>query len=252
VNEQRTAARQALASLPPRLTQSPSVELLKLVNEFCGELNLFVQGGPGYEGLIQQCTPAYQQFRIDIRDTAPVFIAEPHKSASLPRQEKTLVKQNLLFFNLPPKEPATASALDTAQRAVPSSKQPLTLAALATMQQGKPSPFVFTNNINGAAASPFSTPNPVPAGGPSSANPASPTRPVSALPGPSAPKQRRTEVLPDSDSEDEGGSQKIPTGLNRKRRRCEPMYLEELQSRIDRFVPLSPSWVYYMPHSVHG
>ncbi|KAF9507704.1 hypothetical protein BS47DRAFT_1488702 [Hydnum rufescens UP504] len=237
VSEQRTAARQALASLPPRLTQSPSVELLKLVNEFCRELNLFVQGGPGYEGLIQKCTPAYQQFRIDIRETAPVFIAEPHKSASLARQEKTPATQNLLSFNLPPKEPATASASDTAQGATqgaaPSSKQPLTFAALASMQLGKPSPFGFTNSMNGTAVSPFSTPNPVPAGNPSSTNSASPTRPVSAQPSPSTPKRRRTEALSDCDSEDEGGYQKIATGSNRKRRRCEPMYLEELQSRID-------------------
>ncbi|KAF9517330.1 hypothetical protein BS47DRAFT_1389871 [Hydnum rufescens UP504] len=82
VAEQRKATESELSALPARLGQLPMVELINSISAYCGELTLYVHGGPGFEDLIQRCTPAYRRFSKRIRRTAPVFIAKSKREAS--------------------------------------------------------------------------------------------------------------------------------------------------------------------------
>ncbi|KAF7797716.1 hypothetical protein EIP86_008916 [Pleurotus ostreatoroseus] len=60
-----------LASLPPPPPENPASELLHLVTAFSGIVDNLIQGRDHYETLIQECRPAYQVFKTDIRRTAP-------------------------------------------------------------------------------------------------------------------------------------------------------------------------------------
>ena len=74
VAKQRKATASELETLPARLRDPPSIEIINLVSNYLGELDRYVQGVPGYEGLIQKCTPAYKKFAEDTLRTAPNII----------------------------------------------------------------------------------------------------------------------------------------------------------------------------------
>lgn len=63
-----------LAAVPAKLTQVPSVALLKLITTYTAELDSLAQGGPKHRHVIHDCNSAFKRFRQDIRGTAPVFI----------------------------------------------------------------------------------------------------------------------------------------------------------------------------------
>lgn len=63
----------AISDLPPPPPENPTAELLRLVTGFNAELTKYVQAVDGYESLVQQCRPAYNQFKKGILSTRPNF-----------------------------------------------------------------------------------------------------------------------------------------------------------------------------------
>ena len=63
-----------LATLPPPPPEDSASELLKLVTGFSADVGALVEGAQGNKQLLQQCRPAYKQFKRDIRKTAPRFV----------------------------------------------------------------------------------------------------------------------------------------------------------------------------------
>lgn len=66
--------RDQAAALPPPPPEDSASELLKLVTGFSADVGALVDGAQGSERLLQQCRPAYKQFKRDIRRTAPRFV----------------------------------------------------------------------------------------------------------------------------------------------------------------------------------
>ena len=66
--------REQTAALPPPPPEDSASELLKLATGFSADVGALVEGAQGSERLLQQCRPAYTQFKRDIRRTAPRFV----------------------------------------------------------------------------------------------------------------------------------------------------------------------------------
>ncbi|KAL5530980.1 hypothetical protein ACEPAG_3856 [Sanghuangporus baumii] len=64
---------QELYDLPPLPSENPTVELLQLIVEFDTQLRDCVRGNSGHESLLQNCRPAYAEFKADIKTTTPNF-----------------------------------------------------------------------------------------------------------------------------------------------------------------------------------
>jgi hypothetical protein len=87
VAKQRKATENELASLPTRLARSPSIEIITLLSNYLGEFSRYVQGVPGFEDLIRDCTPAYRRFARAINRTAPNIVAIELSPRATPREE---------------------------------------------------------------------------------------------------------------------------------------------------------------------
>jgi hypothetical protein len=67
---------------------SPSIEIITLLSNYLGEFSRYVQGAPGFEDLIRDCTPAYRHFAKGILRTAPNIVArERERQPETPMQE---------------------------------------------------------------------------------------------------------------------------------------------------------------------
>lgn len=64
---------QALDALPPPPSSDPALELHELIHTFCNSVLSCSQGAPGAEELVQGALDVYEQFRLDIRATEPMF-----------------------------------------------------------------------------------------------------------------------------------------------------------------------------------
>ncbi|KAG8903486.1 hypothetical protein FRB99_003229 [Tulasnella sp. 403] len=69
----REVTKQLIAKLPPPMSDNPSAELLRMVTSFSLEFRNFSNGISDHASLIQKCKPAYEEFRLAIKNTAPDF-----------------------------------------------------------------------------------------------------------------------------------------------------------------------------------
>ena len=67
------ATKLQLSKLPPGVAENPASELLRIVTSFSTEFGQLCSGVSDYAQLIQQCKPAYDDFKTAIRRTAPDF-----------------------------------------------------------------------------------------------------------------------------------------------------------------------------------
>lgn len=71
---QLVRTQQSLRDIPLPPSENPSAELLRLITSFTTDLNSFIKGSEAFEGLLQECRPAYKQLKTDIASTAPAFL----------------------------------------------------------------------------------------------------------------------------------------------------------------------------------
>jgi hypothetical protein len=74
VRKDKATTESQLSALPPRLAQTPSLELLKLITAYTDKLGSIARGGKGDGELLRLCKPAFTNFRAAIRHTAPYFV----------------------------------------------------------------------------------------------------------------------------------------------------------------------------------
>lgn len=77
---------EALAKLP-RPVEDPSTEVLKLVTNFSSEFLAHVDGLTGHETFVQSNRFTYEQFKNEIRRTAPRFIPFRSKQDAKARRQ---------------------------------------------------------------------------------------------------------------------------------------------------------------------
>ncbi|KAJ7456122.1 hypothetical protein FB451DRAFT_1342231 [Mycena latifolia] len=65
--------RAGLQQLPKPPSSDPMSEIASLLHDFVGALHTLLEGVPSADGLLQVIRPAQEQFRRDIRNTAPDF-----------------------------------------------------------------------------------------------------------------------------------------------------------------------------------
>lgn len=82
VRDQETKFLLQVAELPAKLLEPAPVALLKLITSYTSELDVLVQGGQKKRLMIQKCNKSFNNFRIAIRSTAPVFIPKTRDEAT--------------------------------------------------------------------------------------------------------------------------------------------------------------------------
>ncbi|KAH7091813.1 P-loop containing nucleoside triphosphate hydrolase protein [Auriculariales sp. MPI-PUGE-AT-0066] len=92
VSQLLLAATRDLAALPAELQSEPTAEVFTRVSQFAADISLYIDGNapldPDRCGLVQQLLVVYDEFKGNIRDTAPVFDArKPATSGRLPGPE---------------------------------------------------------------------------------------------------------------------------------------------------------------------
>ncbi|KAH7048518.1 hypothetical protein BKA62DRAFT_820236 [Auriculariales sp. MPI-PUGE-AT-0066] len=83
---------ETIAALPAELQSEPTAEVFTRVSQFAADISLYIDGNapldPDRCGLVQQLLVVYDEFKGNIRDTAPVFDAhKPATSGRLPGPE---------------------------------------------------------------------------------------------------------------------------------------------------------------------
>ncbi len=63
-----------LQALPPTITTDPSAFVLSLVTRFCNEVAAQIHGTPELVTLVQKNRDTYEQYKANIRRTAPWFL----------------------------------------------------------------------------------------------------------------------------------------------------------------------------------
>jgi hypothetical protein len=111
VRKDKATTESQLSALPPRLAQTPSLELLKLITAYTDKLGSIAQGDKGDGELLRLCKPAFTNFRAAIRHTAPYFvprlaqqsrISKPHAADTNSAENSPKLHKSLA--NLRPKE----------------------------------------------------------------------------------------------------------------------------------------------------
>ncbi|KAF8579720.1 hypothetical protein K439DRAFT_370392 [Ramaria rubella] len=98
-----------LANLPQALTGNPSTKIFYLINQFCKDLQAYVDGARGAETLIQQSSKEYNAFKKAILSTAPGPPVDPFSHIPLPldpylediRMQISIAKTRELPNNVP-------------------------------------------------------------------------------------------------------------------------------------------------------
>lgn len=80
---QLQACTERLVELPQAITTDPTSYVLSLVTTFCHDVKLHIDGDSSFASLVQKNRIAYENFKHDIRSTAPPFL--PVSSASQSR-----------------------------------------------------------------------------------------------------------------------------------------------------------------------
>lgn len=73
LRKQQIRNKKEIHELPAPLSREPMLEMRLLITKFTVELRDSIQGLFGNEELMQKCNGFYEQFRKDIRGTAPLF-----------------------------------------------------------------------------------------------------------------------------------------------------------------------------------
>ena len=75
-----------ISRLPSPPTSEPKVEMLRLISQFVRSVERLVTGTPGKDGLIQTLRKPQEEFKGNIRQTAPDFrpFERPRDVAALP------------------------------------------------------------------------------------------------------------------------------------------------------------------------
>ena len=74
IRRRRDETLEALSRLPPSITANPFGEALRLIADFQRAVQKEVDGTTSEHGLIQKIRVHEQQFRRDLRGTAPLFV----------------------------------------------------------------------------------------------------------------------------------------------------------------------------------
>ncbi len=69
----RETTRTQLAKLPPPIGDNPSSELLRMITRFSADFRNYSNGLSEFASMIQKCKPAYTEFGVAIKNTAPDF-----------------------------------------------------------------------------------------------------------------------------------------------------------------------------------
>lgn len=72
-SESRDRTLEALKKLPPPVSDNPSADLLRMVTAFSNDFRNYINGISDFADLIQKCKPAYEEFRVSIKQTMPDF-----------------------------------------------------------------------------------------------------------------------------------------------------------------------------------
>jgi hypothetical protein len=80
--------RYRLQTLPSEPSRDPQTEISSLLHGFITDLVKLVEGVPSKEGLLQSIRPAQEDFRLEIRGTAPEFLPFERRFASMKKLEK--------------------------------------------------------------------------------------------------------------------------------------------------------------------
>ena len=90
VTHMLSTARAQLHTLPPPITTDAGAHVLDLVMRFCAEAAEHVRGSPECAALVQRNRGVYDDFKMEIRGTAPPFV--PARSAdAVPKEWKKRV-----------------------------------------------------------------------------------------------------------------------------------------------------------------
>ncbi|KZT65429.1 hypothetical protein DAEQUDRAFT_814318 [Daedalea quercina L-15889] len=73
IQEMLRTTESQLSDLPNEPSKDPVGEVYNIISKFCTALNRYVEGTPGADGLLQAIRPQQQEFKDEIRRTAPDF-----------------------------------------------------------------------------------------------------------------------------------------------------------------------------------
>jgi hypothetical protein len=77
-----------LEALPKEASKDPQTEISTLLHGFVTDLVKLVEGVPNKDGLLQSIRPAHEDFRSEIRGTAPEFLPFERRFVGVKKMEK--------------------------------------------------------------------------------------------------------------------------------------------------------------------